>query len=111
MRLTRLHVKSFESVRDSTPFDIQDVTCLVGKNESAKTGILQRATKRRRFECKDDGHTSGRIERTEWQRILETLKQCHWVVAGANGAASRLGMNRSTLEVRMRKLGISRRSA
>jgi predicted ATP-dependent endonuclease of OLD family len=51
MRLTRLHVKSFESVRDSTPFDIQDVTCLVGKNESGKTAILQRATKRRRFEC------------------------------------------------------------
>ncbi len=52
MRLTRLHVKSFEScLRDSTPFDIQDVTCLVGKNESGKTAILQRATKRRRFEC------------------------------------------------------------
>ncbi len=51
------------------------------------------------------------LKETERQRILETLKQCHWVVAGANGAASRLGMNRSTLQVRMRKLGISRDSA
>ena len=51
------------------------------------------------------------LEETERQRIIEALKQCNWVVAGANGAATRLGMNRSTLQVRMRKLGISRRSA
>ena len=51
------------------------------------------------------------LKETERQRIIEALKQCHWVVAGANGAASRLGMNRSTLQVRMRKLGISRDSA
>jgi len=41
MRLTRVHVKSFQSVRDSLPFDVQDVTCLVGKNEAGKTALLQ----------------------------------------------------------------------
>jgi formate hydrogenlyase transcriptional activator len=51
------------------------------------------------------------LEDTERQQILQTLKQCNWVVAGANGAAARLGMNRSTLQVRIRKLGISRDSA
>jgi formate hydrogenlyase transcriptional activator len=51
------------------------------------------------------------LEETERQQILQTLKQCNWVVAGANGAAARLGMNRSTLQVRIRKLGISRDSA
>jgi formate hydrogenlyase transcriptional activator len=51
------------------------------------------------------------LEETERQQILQTLKQCNWVVAGPNGAAARLGMNRSTLQVRIRKLGISRASA
>src|SRR5467141_2312048 len=51
------------------------------------------------------------LEETERQQILQTLKQCNWVVAGPHGAAARLGMNRSTLQVRIRKLGISRASA
>jgi formate hydrogenlyase transcriptional activator len=51
------------------------------------------------------------LEETERQQILQTLKQCNWVVAGPHGAAARLGMNRSTLQVRIHKLGISRDSA
>ncbi|HYT18772.1 MAG TPA: sigma 54-interacting transcriptional regulator [Candidatus Polarisedimenticolia bacterium] len=51
------------------------------------------------------------LEETERQQILQTLKQCNWVVAGPNGAAARLGMNRSTLQVRIRRLGISRGTA
>ena len=51
------------------------------------------------------------LEETERQQILQTLKRCNWVVAGPNGAAARLGMNRSTLQVRIHKLGISRDSA
>jgi formate hydrogenlyase transcriptional activator len=40
--------------------------------------------------------------------ILNTLTAVGWVVGGSNGAAARLGMNRSTLIARMKKLGISR---
>jgi formate hydrogenlyase transcriptional activator len=50
------------------------------------------------------------LEETERQQILQALKQSNWVVAGPNGAAARLGMNRSTLQVRIRKLGISSHS-
>jgi len=50
------------------------------------------------------------LQETERQQILQALKQCDWVVAGPNGAAARLGMNRSTLQLRIRKLGISSRS-
>ncbi|MEY2396734.1 MAG: formate hydrogenlyase transcriptional activator [Acidobacteriaceae bacterium] len=50
------------------------------------------------------------LEETERQQILQALKQSNWVVAGSRGAAARLGMNRSTLQVRIRKLGISSRS-
>jgi formate hydrogenlyase transcriptional activator len=47
----------------------------------------------------------------ERQKILEALKQCHWVVAGANGAAALLGIKRSTLQLRMHKLAIARGAA
>jgi formate hydrogenlyase transcriptional activator len=51
------------------------------------------------------------LDDTERQQILQALKQSNWVVAGPHGAAAVLGMNRSTLQVRIRKLGISRASA
>ena len=51
------------------------------------------------------------LEQSERQQILKALEQCNWVVAGANGAAACLGMKRSTLQQRIRKLGIARRSA
>jgi formate hydrogenlyase transcriptional activator len=45
------------------------------------------------------------------EHILATLKETEWVLAGPNGAAKRLGINRSTLQFRMRKLGIVRPGA
>jgi formate hydrogenlyase transcriptional activator len=50
------------------------------------------------------------LEQSERQQILKALEQSNWVVAGPNGAAGRLGMKRSTLQQRIRKLGIARRS-
>src|SRR6266436_5200033 len=51
------------------------------------------------------------LEEMERQQILKALKECNWVVAGPNGAAALLAMKRSTLQLRMHKLGIARGSA
>ncbi len=51
------------------------------------------------------------LEETERQQILKALKECNWVVAGPNGAAAHLAMKRSTLQLRMQRLGIARGSA
>jgi formate hydrogenlyase transcriptional activator len=48
------------------------------------------------------------LEEVERNHILMTLKETRWVLSGPNGAASRLGLNRSTLYFRMKKLGIYR---
>jgi formate hydrogenlyase transcriptional activator len=58
-----------------------------------------------------NGALQSVLEETERQQILKALKESDWVVAGPQGAAALLGMNRSTLQVRMRKLGISRGTA
>ena len=44
----------------------------------------------------------------ERQHILRALRQTEWRIAGVHGAASILGMKRTTLQARMRKLGIRR---
>ena len=41
MKLAKVHITNFQSIQDSTEFDIGDVTCLVGKNESGKTALLK----------------------------------------------------------------------
>ena len=48
------------------------------------------------------------LEEVERKHILATLKETRWVVSGPRGAAARLGLNRSTLHFRMKKLGIVR---
>jgi AAA ATPase domain len=40
MRLRRVHVTNYRSVVDSGPVDVDDISCLVGKNESGKTSFL-----------------------------------------------------------------------
>ncbi len=48
------------------------------------------------------------LEEAERQHILRALRQTEWRIAGAKGAAVLLGMKRTTLQARMRKLGIRR---
>ena len=42
------------------------------------------------------------------EHILDVLRQAGWVLSGPKGAAARLGMARSTLQWKMKKLGICR---
>lgn len=48
------------------------------------------------------------LEEAERDHILKALRETHWVIGGAAGAAARLGMKRTTLQSKMQKLGISR---
>ncbi len=42
--------------------------------------------------------------------ILRTLENTGWMIGGPDGAAARLGLPRTTLISKMKKLGISRRN-
>jgi formate hydrogenlyase transcriptional activator len=48
------------------------------------------------------------IRETERELILQTLNTVHGVLGGVNGAAAKLGLKRTTLIHRMKKLGIER---
>jgi formate hydrogenlyase transcriptional activator len=48
------------------------------------------------------------LEAVEREHIMKVLREAGWVIGGNAGAAARLGINRTTLNNRMRKLGITR---
>jgi transcriptional regulator of acetoin/glycerol metabolism len=52
------------------------------------------------------GYTT--LKDSEHSLILRTLEAAGWVIGGANGAAARLGVKRTTLIAKMKKLEISR---
>jgi len=48
------------------------------------------------------------LAESEREAIMQALRETNWVVGGANGAAARLALKRTTLISRMKKLGINR---
>jgi formate hydrogenlyase transcriptional activator len=48
------------------------------------------------------------LEEVERRHIVEVLEETHWRISGERGAAKILGLKRTTLEARMKKLNIQR---
>jgi len=47
-------------------------------------------------------------EESDRDLVMETLEQAGWIVGGPRGAAAKLGLKRTTLLAKMKRLGISR---
>jgi formate hydrogenlyase transcriptional activator len=62
------------------------------------------------LKSRNSNHINGTttLEAVEREHILRILGEAKWVIGGPTGAAARLGLNRTTLNHRMRKLGIAR---
>jgi formate hydrogenlyase transcriptional activator len=55
------------------------------------------------------GPIDGDLEAAERKHILRVLRECKGMIGGADGAAGRLGVKRTTLNSKIKKLGIKRR--
>ncbi len=55
-----------------------------------------------------DASEERTLDEVQRDHILRILERCGWVVSGPKGAALRLGLKPTTLEARMRKLGVQR---
>ena len=53
----------------------------------------------------------GNLQQVEREHIVRVLDQMGWVIGGRHGAAARLGLPRTTLISKLRRLGIERRAA
>ncbi len=59
---------------------------------------------------KNEQENFSSIAEIEKAHIVKVLKKCNWRIRGTGGAAGILGLKATTLEARMTKLGINRRS-
>jgi len=57
---------------------------------------------------KPPGKSPTTLETTERQHIVRVLEETGWKIAGKDGAATRLGLKRSTLQSKMKRLGIAK---
>jgi len=97
--------------RYSWPGNIRELQNLIERAVILSTGAVLRVPLgdlRNRISPTEDGEKYQTLEQAERALILATVKDTKWVLSGPNGAATRLGVNRSTLQFRMRKLGIAR---
>jgi formate hydrogenlyase transcriptional activator len=51
--------------------------------------------------------TAGSLDEAERAIILQAVEQCNWRIRGANGAAALLDIKPTTLESRIKKLGLT----
>ena len=58
--------------------------------------------------AKEPSERTVTLETNEREHIIRTLRDTKGVISGTTGAAARLGMKRTTLNSRMKKLGIER---
>ena len=97
--------------RYSWPGNIRELENLIERAVILSPGPVLRVPLTELNSRTTPGQVNGKhrtLEEAERAHILATLKETRWVLSGPNGAATRLGMNRSTLQFRMKKLSIVR---
>ena len=109
-RITSIPAETINALaRYPWPGNIRELQNFVERTVIVTSGSALRARVR---ELKGGG-PSGREAQTlaaEREAILRALRQSNGKVGGPNGAAAKLGMKRTTLQARMRELGIDGKS-
>jgi len=105
MKLTRVQIFNYKCIHATGDFTVEDITCLVGKNESGKTAILQALSKlnpvlqsngifdelefpRMTYHDYSDNDRPKEVLKTEWE--LEDFEADQiFDIVGKNGLISR----------------------
>ena len=92
------------------PGNIRELQNLIERSVILSTGqVLQVPLAEIQGELRDNPFTTGTVaDSAERDRMIRALKETGGIVGGSGGAAARLGLKRTTLQSRMKKLNISR---
>jgi len=93
-------------VRYSWPGNIRELENLIERAVIVSPGPVLRVPLAELKPPSETGADSLTLRAAEREHILKALEATNWVLAGPRGAAERLGMKRTTLQSRMRKLGV-----
>jgi PAS domain S-box-containing protein len=104
--ITSIPAKTMEAlVRWNWPGNIRELENLVERSVILTLGSVLQAPLAELHGVVEEVH-GVTLRDKERERILRALRECHGQIGGANGAAARLGLKRTTLQSRMSKLGI-----
>jgi len=100
----------------SWPGNIRELQNLVERAVIlSRDGVLPNPLHKRRTEVMAPSQhhfpacpSSMTLEDSDRALIVETLERVRWIVGGPSGAAAKLGLKRTTLLAKMRRMGISR---
>ena len=96
----------------SWPGNIRELQNLIERSVTLSRGTTLEVPieelKQSRHAHTNGSNGSSALESVEREHILRVLQDTSWVIAGPGGAAARLGLKRTTLNSRIRKLGIAR---
>ncbi|MCY3999818.1 MAG: AAA family ATPase [Bacteroidetes bacterium] len=85
MKLKKIQIREFRSINDSGSFDVDNITCLVGKNESGKTALLQALYQMNPIIDYDAGynitHDYPRVDVEDYRYEIEQAKREPAIVA------------------------------
>lgn len=97
-------MKSFEEY--SWPGNVRELRNAIERNLILNSGPVFRAEI---FEAEETSLPAGKkLEEVERRHVQQALEATHWRIRGKGGAAEVLGLKPTTLEARLRKLGIVR---
>ena len=97
-------------VRHSWPGNIRELQNFVERSVILSTGAVLHGSMHELSHGTQESSRPARpltLEQAERSHILRTLEQTEGVVGGAAGAAARLGLPRTTLIAKMKRLGIN----
>jgi formate hydrogenlyase transcriptional activator len=109
-RITAIPQKAMEALeRHPWPGNIRELQNFIERSVILTEGtVLRPPMSELSAWAEDESPEAVTLEDAQRNHIRKTLERTNWVLAGPRGAAKRLGMKRSTLQFRMRKLGITR---
>jgi formate hydrogenlyase transcriptional activator len=108
MRVENIPSDAMEAlVRYSWPGNIRELENLIERAVILSRGATLQIPLAE-FRVAPDAAAPVTLQEAERDHIRRVLERSNWVVGGENGAAVRLGMKRTTLQSKMKKLGISR---
>jgi formate hydrogenlyase transcriptional activator len=98
-----------EALKDhSWPGNVRELQNFIERAVILSPGSVLRAplVELKQAAVQTPGSELSTLEEIEREHVLRAIRASNWVIGGPNGAAARLGMKRTTLAYRIRKLNI-----
>jgi formate hydrogenlyase transcriptional activator len=95
-------------VHHGWPGNVRELQNVVERSVVVSTGTTLALSRPTEEKQTDTSPASPTLAEAERQLILQVLRNTDWVLGGPHGAAVRLGVKRTTLLYKMRRLGIGR---